>query len=288
MPSTGPSGAERREGASCRGFDAITSHRLGMLGLDPAALRRLPVDRRMADVYQRFLDRVPFETLSNDRVCLGHPGEPGAWPRATDCFLRENRTYGLGGTSFSLAYALRDLLCGVGGNAHVTLGYNLVTEEIHAAVVAFIDGASRLYDPALLASGPLPVRPGGTLEDPLGTLRFEPRRGASLTVTLTLPGAPRPRSIYSIVPVPVPPQRFRQAWIASFRKGRRHPLRLARRFGDEIVRYSERPRRLEILTPRGREIRSFAPMPVTELRQLFGIDENCLRSWYEAATGEDP
>ncbi len=218
---------------------------------------------------------------------MAAPGDPSAWPRATDVFLRENQKGGFGGTSFTLAYALRDLFCGLGGNAHCTLGRNLVTEEMHAAVVAYVDDESLLYDPALLACGPLPIRPGGTLHDPLGTLRFEAHRGASLTVTLHARGRHAARPLYSIVPVPAPPNRFRHAWVASFCRGRCTPLRLARRVGDEIRRYSERPGWFEVLTPQGHEKHRLAEAPVEALHRLFGIDEACLRLWFAGGGGEN-
>jgi len=268
---------------TCRAVDAITRHRLGLLGLAADDLRRLDPTTRRETVYARFIERIPYETLSNHRACCEHPDQPSAWPRATDRLLRDNHSCGLGGTSFTLAYALRDLLRGVGANAHCTLGRNLVTEQTHAAVVVYDEDGAWLYDPALLAVGPLAVRPGGLLEDPLGTLRFEPERGPTLTVTLTPAGTGKARPLYAIIPLPTPPQRYRQAWVASFCKGRRPPLVLARRIGDEIRRYSDGPHRLEILTARGRVHRRLVPRPVEELRDLFGIDEGCLRTWYEGS-----
>ena len=255
-----------------------------MLDLDVAELSGHTPRGRMDRVYRRFLERVPYETLSNHRSCCEHPDEPTAWPRATDRLLRENLQCGLGGTSFSLAYALRDLLHGIGTNAHCTLGRNLVTEEMHAAVIAYAEDGAWLYDPALLVGGPLAIRPGGALQDPLGTLRLEPGSGSHLLVTIALPGNPHPRAIYTLVPLPAPPHRFRQAWVASFCKGRRPALRIARRVGDEIRRYTDRPQRLEILTSGGTTYRRLLPSPVDELHALFGIEEACLHDWFGSAS----
>jgi hypothetical protein len=275
-----PEGWWRRKAWPTRELDAIARHRLGMMDLSAETLRPHPVADRLTTLYARFLERIPYENLSNNRACLEAPDDPTAWPRATDRCLRENRKRGFGGTSFSLAYTLRDLFCGVGANAHCTMGRNLVTEEMHAAVVVYLDCEPVLYDPAMLACGPIPVCPGGELKDPLGTLRFEAHRGASLTLTLTLTGTDRSRALYTIVPVPAPPHRFRQAWVASFCRGRCAPLRMARRVGDEIRRYSERPQRLEVLTTRGKEDRRLDPAPVEDLYSLFGIDRQCLQSWF--------
>lgn len=273
----------RRPERTCHGVDAITRHRLGLLEVDVQDLRLLPPRGRMDRIYRRFLRRIPYETLSNHRSCCERPDDPDAWPRATDRLLRENRKDGLGGTSFSLAYALRDLLRGIGTNAHCTLGRNLVTEQMHAAVVAYAEDGAWLYDPALLLGGPLAIRPGGALQDPLGTLRLEPGPGRNLTVTMALPGAPDPRPIYTLVPLPTPPHRFRQAWVASFYKGRRPSLCLARRIDDEIRRYTEQPGRMEILTAEGHSYRRMGPEPVEELHVLFGVSESCLHEWFESA-----
>ena len=284
-------------------LDVITEHRLRTLALDPAELVASDEPERAARIYEAFLQRVPYENLSNNQTVRAAPDEPESWPRATDRLLRENATWGLGGTSFSLAYALRDLLRGAGVNAHCTLGYNLVTEQAHAAVVAYLD-APVLFDPSLLMNGPIPVRPGGTLEDPLGTFTFVPRCGATLTVTLKVndairspitedfaqtsvvwdisslqPDADRP--IYSIIPVPAPPHSFRQAWLASFYRGRVMPLRIARRVGDVIYRYGERPGSIEVLSVDGRSTLPLEDDLVEQLHRTFGIDGACLQAWFD-------
>jgi hypothetical protein len=261
-------------------LDVITAHRLGMLGLSPEHVGRLPLSDRVARTYEAFLERVPFENLSNQRVCTDDPEHPEHWPRTTDRFLRENRASGLGGTSFTLAYALRDLLRGVGANAHCALGKNLVTEEAHATVIVYFDDGPYLYDAALLCSGPIPVYPGGTLRDPLGTVHLEARDGPTLTLCLKVNGTCDDRQVYSLVPVPAPPQAFRQAWVASFYRGQPRPLRLARRVNGEIRRYGEPPRMLEVITCRGREQRVLDEAPVDDLHDLFGIDRECLASWF--------
>lgn len=263
-------------------MDAITRHRLNLLGVDVDTLCELELQERMDVVYRAFVEGVPVENLSHNRSCVTCPAEPHTWPRATDRLLRDHQTCGLGGTSFSMAYALRDLLHGVGANAHCTMGRNLVTEQVYAAVVAYVEGGGLLYDPGLLAAGPVPVRPGGTFQDPLGTLRLEPRSGATLTLTIAVRDLPGRRAIASLVPLPVPPQRFRQAWVASFHHGRPQPLRLARRQGNVIRRYHEQHRRVEFLTPAGRESRAVGPGPVDTLHDLFGIDADCLRAWFDA------
>lgn len=257
--------------------------------------------RERADiVYRRFLERIPYENLSNNRAVDHAPDDPDTWPRATDLLLRENAAQGLGGTSFSLAYALCDLLRGVSVNAHCTLGYNLVTEQPHAALLVYIDGAPWLYDPALLLAGAVPVRPGGTLEDPLGVCSLLPRCGATLTLSIrVIAPLRRPdvvdetwgshtdaqgnRAVYSIIPVPAPPQSFRHAWMASFYRGRVMPLRCARRVGDVIYRYGERPNSLETLCATGRILESMPRRPVERLQQIFGIEADCLESWFSRA-----
>lgn len=279
-------------------LDVITAHRLRMLDLDPESLADLaPLDRTRR-IYKAFIDHVPYENLSDNRVIRENPDDPDNWPRATDRLLRENMAYGLGGTSFSLSYALRDLMRGAGTNAHCTLGYNLVTEQAHAAVLVYVDEGPHLYDPAMLMSGPVPVRPGGTLEDPLGVICLEPRCGPTLTLTLKMRcrarrpatedplwgapvGADGHRPIYSVIPIPAPPQNFRQAWMASFYRGRTMPLRLARRVQDVIYRYGERPGSIEVLREDRREEIEPGGDCAEMLHEVFGIDTECLKLWFD-------
>ena len=106
-------------------MDVITVHRLKMLSLGPEVVNEQPPAERAQAIYRSFLARVPYENLSNNRAVRENPDDPENWPRATDRLLRENAALGLGGTSFSLAYTLRDIMRGAGLTAHCTLGYNL-------------------------------------------------------------------------------------------------------------------------------------------------------------------
>jgi hypothetical protein len=260
-------------------LDVITRHRLRMLSVVDGDLASLPPRVRRQKTYDAFVAATPYENLSNNLAVRAAPGDPEAWPRTTDRLLRENAAHGLGGTSFSLAYALRDLFRGLGENAHCTLGHNLVTEEAHAAVVVYDDEGPWLYDPALLLTGPLPVRPEGEVCDVLGRCTLRARCGPTLTICLRMLDEPE-RQVYSIIPIPAPPPCFRQAWVASFHKGRMLPLRMARRVGDEIRRYGERPGSLELLRPDGRKEVRTGRAPVDELHEAFGIALEVLEAWF--------
>jgi hypothetical protein len=264
-------------------LDVITRHRLRMLAVEACTFDGLPPRECLQRTYDAFLAATPYENLSNHLAVRAQPGEPDAWPRTTDRLLRENAAHGLGGTSFSLSYALRDLFRGLGANAHCTLGHNLVTEEAHAAVVVYDDDGPTLWDPALLLPGPVPVRPGGELVEPLGACRLVPRCGPTLTLCLA-PLGEEARQVYSIIPVPAPPQAFRQAWVASFHKGRPAPLRMARRVGDEIRRYGERPGSLEVLRQDGRVEVRLGHAPCDALHRAFGIDGDLLKGWFAGKT----
>jgi len=259
----------------------ITRHRLQLLAVESNGLEELPGRERLQRTYAAFLAATPYENLSNNLAVSSAPGDCERWPRTTDRMLRENASHGLGGTSFSLAYALRDIFRGLSANAHCTLGHNLVTEEAHAAVVVYDDEGPWLYDPALLLPGPVPVRPGGEALDALGRCVLLARCGPTLTVCLEQLGD-TPRQVYSVIPVPAPPICFRQAWVASFHRGRRAPLRMARRVGDEVRRYGERPGSLEILRPDGRVEVSTGPAPVELLHRAFGIHRDLLVGWFAA------
>ena len=262
-------------------MDAITRHRLGALGLHAEDLEAEPLLERFEHVHQALVRHLPFENLSMQEVCRCRPHRPERWPRATDKVLRDHRFRGFGGASFSLAYALRDLLHGAGANAHLTLGRDLVTEETHAAVLVFHDGASLLYDATLFTSGPIPARPDGRFEDVLGTLFFEEAtRGPCLTLRIEKRGGRGSHPAYSLVPAPAPPHRFRQAWVASFERGRRRPLRLARRRDNVIHRYNERSGRLEILREDGVESQDLGQAPTGLRHGLFGLEEGCLNAWF--------
>ena len=135
--------------------------------------------------------------------------------------------------------------------------------------------------PGLLLPGPLPVRPGGELLDTLGPCRLRPRCGPTLTLCLATLGEEE-RCVYSIIPIPSPPPTFRAAWVASFHRGRIAPLRMARRVGDEIRRYGERPGTLEVLRPDTRVEVHTEPAPVDVLHRAFGVERALLEAWFAA------
>ena len=264
-------------------MDALTRHRLTHLDLAPEAIEILSVAERVRAIYQAFIQRIPYENFSNLARRRGHPSDPDAWPRGTDRLLRDAHESGLGGTCFSMAYALADLLRGAGANAHTTLGHHLKKEEPHAAVLVYHDDGPVLYDPSYFIPNGVPVRPGGGVEDPLFTHALEARRGPMLTMVQSGPGrAPSP--LYSLIPVPASPEIFRSAWIAtSFpRPGR--PARLSKRVGDEIRWFGEERGCVEILSSKGTRVVELGADLPDALCRTFGVRADVLRAHFAVTT----
>lgn len=264
-------------------MDALTRHRLMLLGLEAGDLDFGSPEDRAARVYAAFVDRVPYETLSALERRRSIPADPEAWPRTTDRLLREARTDGTGGTCFSLAYALAELFRGIGANAAVTLGQHLTHRAPHAAVVLFGDEGPVLYDPSFLLPGGIPVRPGGSLDDGLFRHVLEPRRGPMLALVRTGPDA-MPKPLYSWIPMPAPPDSFLRTWIESFSSPRANRIHMARRRGDEIVSYAEEHDRLLVLTPAGRCEDAVGQDCVATLHRHFGLSEALLRAHFAAGS----
>jgi hypothetical protein len=230
-------------------------------------------------VYARFLERVPFETLSKADRWRAHPAEPEAWPRTTDRLLRDCASDGLGGTCFSMAYALADLFRGVGANAHTALGQDVRAQAPHAAVVVYPEEGPLLFEPSFFVPTGVPVRPGGAVDDPLYSHVLEPRCGPMLTlVRVARDGSRTP--LYSLIPAPAPTDAFRRSWLETFRGARAQAMRLARRTGDEVRRFEGGGRR-EGVTIEGREGRrrvdARRDLPAV-LHELFGLSEAWLRA----------
>lgn len=264
-------------------MDALIRHRLALLGLDPAAVEALPVDRRVEAVYRQFVRRVPYETLSRLHRWRDHPAEPRKWPRTTDRLLRENAAEGAGGTCFDLAYALAELFRGVGANAHTTLGRHLLKDEPHAAVLVHGDARPLLFEPTYFVPEGVPVRPGGAVRDALYAHALEPRGGPTLTMSQRGPDG-RDLALYALVPVPAHPDDYRTAWIEACRRHRESDVVLARRKGDEVQRWFERDGRVEVTTRAGRRHESPGPDLTADLHARFGLSEALLRSHFAATS----
>jgi hypothetical protein len=263
--------------------DALARHRLTLLGLDPEAVAAQGVPERVRTVYARFLERVPFETLSKVDRWRAHPAEPEAWPRTTDRLLRDCATDGLGGTCFSTAYALADVLRGVGANAHTALGQDVRAQTPHAAVVVYHDDGPVLLEPTFFVPEGLPVRPGGAVEDPLFTHVLEPRCGPMLTlVRVGSDGSHTP--LYSMIPMPAPTDAYWRSWLETFRGARSQAPRLARRFGDELRRYDRDARDcVSIECREGKKKVDAKPSDLPELlHHLFGISLTWLRAHFSS------
>ena len=284
--------ASARGGAGSRGrsetpLDALTRHRLKLLGLDPVAVERAALPERVRAVYGAFVARVPYETLSNLQRGREHPAQPDSWMRTTDRLLRDAATDGAGGTCFAMAYALAELFRGVGANAHTTLGHHLRKEEPHAATIVYRDDGPYLYDASYFVPDGVPVRPDGQVRDALFVHVLEPRRGPMLTfVQRVCDGSSSP--LYSLIPMPAPPDAFRRAWVETCRRRMREAaVKMARRVGDEVHWYGEKAGRIEVLSPAGRRVEQPGPDLAADLHRRFGISEALLRAHFSvgAAAG---
>jgi len=262
--------------------DVLTRHRLRRLDLDPEALATCAVAERVDRVYRRFVQAVPYETFSALARRRERPAEPAQWPRGTDRLLDDVARAGLGGTCFSLAYALADLFRGVGANAHTALGQHLRKEAPHAATIVYGEDGPRLYDPSFLVGHGLPVWPGAALDDGIFRYELEPRCGALLVlVQATRAGTRTP--LYSLVPMPAPPDAYRRLWVEAVRASAPTSRRLARRVGDEIRWFGEDVGRIDVITPTGRREVPVGPELVATLHRLFGVSEDALRAHLASA-----
>jgi hypothetical protein len=262
--------------------DALTRHRLSLLGLDPEAVSRTSVAQRPRAVYQAFVRRVPCETLSERRRWRERPADPDAWPRTTDRLLRESASDGLGGTCFALAYALADVLRGVGVNAHTALGKRLDPDEAHAVVIAYPeDGSPRLYDPSYFVGDGVPLYPGGETRDATGTWTLVARCGPMLCLQRAREGE-RPKTLYSLLPAPAPPDAYRREWIGSVARRRETAVRLARRVGDRVECYCESKGFIEVHAQDGVHRVDPGPNVPRALHEHFGLSEAVLRAHFAA------
>lgn len=257
--------------------DLLTRHRLRLLGLDPEALDRLSAAARARALYRRFLEAVPYENYSALARRHAYPADPSAWPRGTDRLLTDAHEQGLGGTCFSLAYALADLLRGVGVAAHTALAHHLAHEEPHALVLVHGDEGPALFDPACFVGEPLPVWPGSTCFDGVYRWSLRPRRGPLLEVVRAGPVGP-PAPLYSLVPMPAPPEVFRRLWIEAVGRRATRPGRLARRRGAAVVGFREEAGCVDVITAHGHREVPLGPAAVTRLHHLLDVPEATLRA----------
>lgn len=263
-------------------MDVLTRHRISLLGLDASSLERTPLRDRVRATYAAFVARMPFETLTNQARRRAHPADPEQWPRTTDRLLRECAAEGTGGTCFSMAYALAEILRGLGANAHTTLGHHLAKNEPHAAVIVYEPDGPHLLDSAFLLPQAVPVRPGGAIEDELFRHELEPRCGPMLTLVQVGPNGAR-RPLYSWIPTPAFPVTFREAWIAAFRKRMESRTRIIRRIGNEVYAYGGARGAIEVVSPTGRREIAAGPDVAATLHRVFGVSEAVLRSHFAAA-----
>lgn len=263
-------------------MDVLTRHRISLLGLDAAGLERQSIRDRVRQTYAAFVARVPFETLTNLARRRAHPADPEQWPRTTDRLLRESASDGTGGTCFATAYALAEILRGLGANAHTTIGHHLRKNEPHAAVIVFEDDGPYLLDSAFLLTQAMPVRPGAFLDDALFRHELEPRCGPMLTLTQVGRAGTR-RALYSWIPMPAFPAAFRAAWIAAFRLRMESRTRIARRVGDEVYAYVGDRGPIEVVSATGRREIDPGPDVPAALHRYFGLSETVLRSHFARA-----
>jgi hypothetical protein len=129
----------------------------------------------------------------------------------------------------------------VGANAHTALGQDVRAQAPHAAVVVYQEDGPFLLEPTFFVPEAVPVRPGGQVEDALFSHVLEPRCGPMLTLVRVAKDGER-TALYSMIPMPAPTDAYWRSWLDTFRGARAQAPRLARRRGDDFLRYDRHER----------------------------------------------
>lgn len=203
---------------------------MGHFGIKPEA----PTPMLLESVVCAFA-RIPYENITKI-IKRAESGSAEKARRYPDEVVRDHIAWGAGGTCFSLTYALRHLLRGLGWQAECILADRKYGQDTHCALLVWIDGAPHLLDPGYLLLRPVPLAEACGREIDTGFNRLVlARDGAPDRISLSTArnGVQNQRLTYKTSPVDE--SQFFKAWDASFDWDMmRYPL-LTRTAGDSQI-----------------------------------------------------
>jgi len=233
-------------------------------------------------LFSRFNARVPFETASKIERDAA-VSDPDDKPRRPPIFWTEHLERGSGGTCFARVAAFDSLLSTLGFRARKILG-RVQRDFDHAALVVDSREGSWIADVGFPLPTLLPARPV-ELESVLGDVRVEETARGWGVALGGVPEGPRSLELFDAA---VPEPEFSRRWRETFRPDSKFLSEVAMRISRENralsfargeVRVDDAHSRLTLPLPSPRAPR---------LEELFGVDEELLRSAFDRVGDPEP
>ena len=251
---------------------------LAALGLT----KRSPDLRFLADLFEAFNRTVPFESASKivrnaERDTLAEK------PRTPDVFWRDHEELGAGGTCFARTAAFAGLTEDLGFSP-VRILASIAAPESHAALLYGMEGRTWLVDPGYPLAEIRPLE-SGPFDSAFGSCVLEV--GSERAILRFETGPERGRLIdYGLLPVPE--DRFREAWERTFSTPSLFlgGVVLRRRVDDRVLRWF----RAEVSISDAYS-RTFVPVisaRAARLSEVFSIDASLLQRAFAIAGDPDP
>ena len=234
-------------------------------------------------IFERFNERVPFETASKILRNAAIP-DPAEKPRRPELFWAEHLEWGAGGTCFARVAAFADLAAGLGFEPRVVLG-RVERDFDHAAILVRAGGEDWICDVGFPLPELVPARPT-VVEADLNTLSVsETVRGYRVAFSDGVPIGPASLEVFVS---PVSTAEYDARWRETFRADSKFLSGVAARktragraisFARGEVRIDDRHSRTRL------PIRDSRPRRVAE---TFGMDEDRLTRAFALAGDSDP
>ena len=245
-------------------FHPKNYHSSAFSSAEPMNLLRAVLSDFSAIPYENLTKIIKFARQGgrDPREILRHPLE----------VFEDHERYGLGGTCFSLTYALKSLLDPLGIPTFYITADMKTGKNVHCALIAELSGAQYLVDPGYLFSEPLPLLNGGRKKGTSQKFVFaalEQREGRWNLLTFHPSAGMRWR--YAFDDIPVSENEFFQYWRASFFAKSMNHLCISRVSEDRQAFFAGDFMR--VTTPVSKTNINVKKEAHKKVREVFGIEE---------------
>jgi arylamine N-acetyltransferase len=245
--------------------------------------REEPSHRFLERVFQRFNERVPFESASKI-LRNADVADPAEKPRVPEVFWSDFLEHGTGGTCFARVAAFDALVRDLGFATRKALG-KVEKDFDHAALVVSTEGGEWIADVGFPLSALIPMG-GGEVETEIAELAATAtERGLAVRFLSGVPDGPRRLEIFRAA---VPEEEYLELWRRTFRADSRFltNVSLFRLQSARKVTFARGEVRVDDLHTRTR-IPIGGDRPA-KLAELFDVDVEVLRRALAMTGDPDP
>lgn len=230
--------------------------------------RKKPNLKYLTEIYTAFFN-IPYENIT--KIIKGHTkSDPLEKLRLPDELIRNHLRLRMGGTCFSLAYALHEMLQQLGFETYLVTADIQGKMDNHVALVVPFEDSKFLVDPGFTIPNLIEIAEDRITygHNPIGRVQLE-YAGVGRLFRLANRNRKVERFSFILKDIPVSLDYFMELWPKSFNNGALETINICKVIDNRLVRC--RNRILTEYTPTGKFQKSIAHNFVQTIEQVYGF-----------------